>query len=82
LEVEEGRRKVVVDVGYERFLAPEIYFNPEIASSDYLTPLPEVVDNVIQGSPIDVRRGLYKVYYSPHFLQELKFTDVIFRTLY
>jgi hypothetical protein len=59
--VEEGRRKVTVDVGYERFLAPEIFFNPEIASSDYLTPLPEVVDNVIQVSPIDVRRGLYKV---------------------
>ncbi|WFD01243.1 Arp2/3 complex subunit, actin nucleation center [Malassezia yamatoensis] len=49
-----------VDVGYERFLAPEIFFNPEIASSDFLTPLPEVVDNVIQQSPIDVRRGLYK----------------------
>lgn len=49
-----------VDVGYERFLAPEIFFNPEILSSDFLTPLPEVVDNVIQGSPIDVRRGLYK----------------------
>ena len=50
-----------MDVGYERFLAPEIFFNPEIASSDFLTPLPEVVDNVIQTSPIDVRRGLYKV---------------------
>jgi actin-related protein 3 len=62
IEVEEGRRKVTVDVGYERFLAPEIFFNPEIASSDFLTPLPEVVDNVIQVSPIDVRRGLYKVY--------------------
>lgn len=54
-------RKYTVDVGYERFLAPEIFFNPEIASSDFLTPLPEVVDNVIQQSPIDVRRGLYKV---------------------
>jgi actin-related protein 3 len=42
-------------------LAPEIFFNPEIASSDFLTPLPEVVDNVIQSSPIDTRRGLYKV---------------------
>lgn len=49
-----------VDVGWERFLAPEIFFNPEIASSDFLTPLPEVVDQVIQSSPIDVRRGLYK----------------------
>jgi len=53
-------RKYSIDVGFERFLAPEIFFNPEIASSDFLTPLPEVVDNVIQNSPIDVRRGLYK----------------------
>lgn len=49
-----------VDVGYERFLAPEIFFNPEIASSDYLTPLPTVVDQVVQSSPMDVRKGLYK----------------------
>ncbi|KAH7089391.1 actin binding protein [Auriculariales sp. MPI-PUGE-AT-0066] len=47
------------DVGYERFLAPEIFFNPEIYSSDFLTPLPEIVDNVVQQSPMDVRRGLY-----------------------
>jgi actin-related protein 3 len=53
-------RSVVVDIGYERFLAPEIFFNPEIFSSDFLTPLPTVVDGVIQSSPIDVRRGLYK----------------------
>lgn len=54
-------QKYTVDVGYERFLAPEIFFNPEIYSSDFLTPLPEIVDDVIQSSPIDVRRGLYKV---------------------
>jgi len=53
-------KTVVVDVGFERFLGPEIFFNPEIASNDFLTPLPEVVDSVIQSSPIDVRRGLYK----------------------
>ncbi|TDL25654.1 actin actin-like protein [Rickenella mellea] len=53
-------RTYKIDVGYERFLAPEIFFNPEIASSDFLTPLPEIVDGVIQASPIDVRRGLYK----------------------
>ncbi|KAG4301018.1 hypothetical protein PCANB_002642 [Pneumocystis canis] len=53
-------KKVIVDIGYERFLGPEIFFHPEIASSDFLTPLPEVVDSVIQASPIDVRRGLYK----------------------
>ncbi|KAL2912339.1 Actin-related protein 3 [Polyrhizophydium stewartii] len=49
-----------VDVGFERFMAPEIFFNPEIASSDFLTPLPDLVDQVIQSCPIDVRRGLYK----------------------
>jgi actin-related protein 3 len=53
-------KSAVVDVGYERFLAPEIFFNPEIYSSDFLTPLPTIVDTVIQTSPIDVRRGLYK----------------------
>lgn len=32
-----------IDVGYERFLAPEIFFQPEIYSSEYVTPLPELV---------------------------------------
>ncbi|KAI9105854.1 actin family [Phlyctochytrium arcticum] len=54
------KRPYNIDVGFERFLGPEIFFNPEIASSDFLTPLPEVVDQVIQNSPIDTRRGLYK----------------------
>ncbi|KAF8994009.1 actin actin-like protein [Cyathus striatus] len=53
-------RQYSVDVGYERFLGPEVFFNPEIFSSDFLTPLPEIVDDVIRQSPIDVRRGLYK----------------------
>lgn len=53
-------RSTHVDIGYERFLAPEIFFNPEIASSDFLTPLPVVVDQVIQASPLDVRKGLYR----------------------
>ena len=48
------------DVGYERFLGPEVFFNPEIFSSDFTTPLPEVVDGSIVKCPIDVRRGLYK----------------------
>lgn len=57
---ETADRRKCVDVGYERFLAPEIFFNPEICSSDYLTPLPTVVDQVVQSSPIDVRKKLYK----------------------
>jgi len=48
-----------IDVGYERFLGPEIFFNPEIFSSDFTTPLPEVVDKTIQSCPIDTRRKLY-----------------------
>lgn len=47
------------DVGYERFLGPEIFFNPEIFSSDFLTPLPEVVDEAILRCPMDYRRGLF-----------------------
>lgn len=58
--VETVDRRKAVDIGYERFLAPEIFFNPEICSSDFLTPLPTVVDQVVQSSPIDVRKKLYK----------------------
>jgi actin-related protein 3 len=49
-----------VDVGYERFLGPEIFFHPEFANPDFTTPISETVDTVIQNCPIDVRRGLYK----------------------
>lgn len=37
-----------------------MFFNPEIFSSDFITPLPDVVDEAITRCPIDVRRGLYK----------------------
>ena len=37
------------DVGYERFLGPEVFFNPEMFSSDFKTPLSEVVDQAILG---------------------------------
>jgi len=49
-----------VDVGYERFLGPEIFFHPEFANADFTSPISEVVDEVIQNCPIDARRGLYK----------------------
>ncbi|XP_027330684.1 actin-related protein 3-like isoform X2 [Abrus precatorius] len=48
------------DIGYERFLGPEIFFNPEIYGSDFTTPLPVVIDKCIQSAPIDTRRSLYK----------------------
>ncbi|XP_002738557.1 actin-related protein 3 [Saccoglossus kowalevskii] len=49
-----------VDVGYERFLGPEIFFHPEFANAEYTTSISDVVDDVIQNCPIDVRRPLYK----------------------
>lgn len=48
-----------IDVGYERFLGPEIFFHPEFANPDFTLPISETVDNVVQNCPIDVRRGLY-----------------------
>ena len=50
-----------MDVGYERFLGPEIFFHPEFSNPDFTTPISEIVDMVIQNCPIDVRRPLYKV---------------------
>lgn len=54
------KQKFGVDVGYERFLGPEIFFHPEFSNPDFTTPISEVVDTVIQNCPIDVRRGLYE----------------------
>ena len=51
-----------VDVGYERFLGPEIFFHPEFANASFTTSISETVDDVIQNCPIDCRRPLYKVY--------------------
>ncbi|KRY65786.1 Actin-related protein 3 [Trichinella pseudospiralis] len=48
-----------VEVGYERFLGPEIFFSPEFANADYKRSLSEEVDLAIQQCPIDVRRALY-----------------------
>jgi actin-related protein 3 len=59
----EGRTKNKAswscDVGYERFLGPEMFFNPEIFSGDFIMPLPDVVDQSIIKCPIDCRRRLY-----------------------
>jgi len=49
-----------IQVGYERFLGPEIFFSPEIFNSDFTTPLPTMVDQCVQNCPIDTRRPLYK----------------------
>lgn len=49
-----------VDVGYERFMGPEVFFHPEFSNPDYTESLSVLVDEVIQNCPIDVRRNLYK----------------------
>lgn len=48
-----------IDVGYEQFLGPELFFNPEIVNSEYTTPLAKLVDETIMRCPVDVRRCLY-----------------------
>jgi len=47
------------EVGYERFLAPEVWFSPELVSSDYTTPISVLIDRAIQLSPITNRMQLY-----------------------
>ena len=36
-----------IDVGYERFLGPEMFFHPEFIHGDWKEPLEEAVDNAI-----------------------------------
>eukprot|EP00928_Gymnodinium_smaydae_P040361 TRINITY_DN27378_c0_g5_i1.p1 TRINITY_DN27378_c0_g5~~TRINITY_DN27378_c0_g5_i1.p1 ORF type:complete len:428 (-),score=91.74 TRINITY_DN27378_c0_g5_i1:107-1390(-) len=48
-----------ITVGYERFLAPEIFFHPEMFVESVQMPLPSVVDKCILQCPIDYRRRLY-----------------------
>lgn len=48
-------KKFSVDVGYERFLGPELFFNPEIFDDEHPVPLPQLVDECIQACPIDCR---------------------------
>jgi len=48
-----------IQIGYERFLAPELFFHPEIFSESVTRPLPEIVDRCIMGCPMDYRRRLY-----------------------
>jgi len=48
-----------IQIGYERFLAPEIFFHPELFVEAVTAPLPEVVDSCVRQCPIDYRRRLY-----------------------
>ncbi|KAG5482938.1 hypothetical protein LSCM1_06977 [Leishmania martiniquensis] len=76
-----------VDVGYERFLAPEMLFQPDLlaapsAVSDSASGgLPAVIDRVVWSCPMDCRRPLYSnIIVSggnarfPHFAKRLQRT--------
>lgn len=52
-------KMVNLDVGYERFLGPEMLFHPEFMNAGFQSPLEEVVDNAIQKCPVDYRQKLY-----------------------
>lgn len=54
-------RTVSLDIGYEQFLGPEMYFNPEIFNLKYTKSVPQLVDEAVLGCPIDLRRAMYKV---------------------
>lgn len=53
------RKEWSIDIGYEQFLGPEVFFNPEMFNPDFTRPLPNLVDEAVLNSPIDTRRGLY-----------------------
>lgn len=57
---QKTKKEWTVDVGYERFLGPELFFSPEIFNADFTCPLPNIVDSCIQQTPLDCRRGLYR----------------------
>lgn len=53
------KKPFTANIGNERFMAPEVFFQPEIINENFNKPLSAVVDDVIQQCPIDVRRNLY-----------------------
>ena len=52
-------KKFQCEVGYERFLAPEVWFSPELVSNEHTTPISVLIDRAIQLSPITNRMQLY-----------------------
>eukprot|EP01059_Diplonema_ambulator_P021013 TRINITY_DN3499_c0_g1_i1.p1 TRINITY_DN3499_c0_g1~~TRINITY_DN3499_c0_g1_i1.p1 ORF type:complete len:443 (+),score=134.80 TRINITY_DN3499_c0_g1_i1:63-1331(+) len=58
--IPKTKKPWTVDVGPEQFLGPELFFHPEIFSLEHTTPLPVLVDEMIQGCPIDTRKSLYR----------------------
>lgn len=53
-------KRIKCDLGYEAFMAPEVFFHPEFVNADYRESLDEIVDMSIVKSPLDNRADLYK----------------------
>ncbi|KAM3126709.1 hypothetical protein pb186bvf_021184 [Paramecium bursaria] len=53
------QEKYTFDVGYERFLGPEMFFHPELLDAKWRESIDQVIDKAIQSSPIDYRKKLY-----------------------
>lgn len=53
-------KKIQVDMGYEMFMGPEVFFHPEFVNPDWRQPVDEIVDHAILTSPLDARTSLYK----------------------
>lgn len=53
-------KRIKCDLGYEAFMAPEVFFHPEFVNQDYRESLDEIVDVAILKSPLDNRFDLYK----------------------
>lgn len=48
-----------LSVGYERFIGPEVFFQPEMFKPEFGTPLADVANQAIQAAPMDCKRQLY-----------------------
>jgi actin-related protein 3 len=53
------KKPFTCEVGYERFLAPEVWFSPELVSGEYTTPISALIHRAIRMSPIQDRVPLF-----------------------
>ena len=51
-------KQFTFDVGYERFLAPSLYFHPEMVKKDIELSLPECIFSSIKEAPIELRNKI------------------------
>lgn len=56
-----GSNTYNVEIGYERFVGGEAFFDPQLLGSDCKKTLAQTVDECIQLCPVDSRRTLYQV---------------------